>query len=365
MADFAMHDLLGYVPLTEPITKVMGGIPRVLPEAFWTVTERVMGNTAKNVTFRGTRKVARTAAYGSPPRQTLKLAAGVESTKLIHSIENQPVSLELYHALQQFDSYAPMQQFCKDEITRQGEQFGLRFDNLRTAAVGLMLANAGKLWFDSDGNIQTTSSGADLVIDPGVSANNIGSCNSIIGNWSTVTTDIPTQVNNLKKAAIQTSGYPLKYAFYGSNVSGYLAKNTYFKEYLSRNTGYNQAYVNTGQIPAGTLDLIWVPVQNMFFENDSGTVQDYFDADQVTFTPEINKQTYAMYEGTYPVPKSFAFANSATEILNPGNIEYKAGAFQYAWMNPSLPLRIEFVAGDTFLPRLKVPNSWFFADTTP
>lgn len=361
-----MHDLLGYVPLTEPIMKVMAGIPKVLPEAFWNVTERVMGDTARNVTFRGTRKVARVAPYGAPPRQTLKLSAGVEPTKLIHSIENQPVGMELYHALQQFDTYAPMQQFCKDEINRQGEQFALRFLNLRTAAVGLMIANSGKLWFDSEGNIQTTSSGADLTIDPGVSANNIGSCNSIISApWSTVTTDIPTQVNNLKTAAIQSTGYPLKYAIHGKNVAGYLAKNTYFKEYLARNPGYNQAYLNTGQIPAGTLGLTWIPAQDLFFEDSTGTVQSYFDGDQVTFCPEIDSRVYAMYEGTYPVPKSFAFANSATDVLNPGNIEYKQGAFQYAWMNPALPLKIEFVAGDTFLPRLKVPNAFFFADTTP
>jgi hypothetical protein len=360
---FSVEDILSYVPLTETVKDVMSGIPKVLPDAFWTITEDVLGDRARNIRVSGTRKVARIAPYGAPPRQVEKISLGQTDVKLLHSIETMPIGQELYKCLREFESYSA-QVMAREEINRQTEEFAQRMVNLEIAAVMSLVAN-GKIWFDADGNLLTTSSGADLEVDFGIPAGNRGDCGGIIAaSWSNVATDIPTQVLNLKTKARQNTGYPIENAFYGKNVTGYLARNTSFQQYLARNPQYNQNFVNTGEIAPGTLGIPnWVPVQDAFFENDAGSIVEQFPADQVTFTPKIDKATYTMLKGSFPVPTEFRIGQTIQDVL--GSVTNVYGAFRYAVLDPSMPLGIKMNQGTTFLPRWKVPLSVFIADTTP
>lgn len=360
---FSVEDLLSYVPLTETVKEVMSGIPKVLPEAFWTLTEDVLGDRARNIKASGTRKTARVTPYGSPPRQVEKLPLGQTDVRLIHTFEKMPIGQELYKCLREFESYSA-QIMAREEINRQTEELAQRSVNLEIAAVTSMVAN-GKIWFDSSGNLLPTSSGADLEIDYGIPAGNIGSVGGIISaSWATTTTNIPVQVANLKTKARQTSGYELENAFYGKNVAGYLANNTSFQQYLARNPFYNQQFVNTGEIASGTLGIKnWIPVQDAFFEDDAGAIQEMFPVDQITFTPAITKATYVMLRGSYPVPSEFRVGQSVQDVL--GSVANVYGAFRYAVLDPSVPLNIALHQGNTILPRFKIPASVFIVDTTP
>lgn len=361
----ALESFLSYVPLTDPITKVLGGVPKVVPDAFFSTTEDVMGDRARNITLNGTRQVATVRPYGSPPRQTERLALGNEDIRLLHSIESMPVSTELYTLFQQFDSYEPARQMASQVLAHDAENFALRQANLMTAAVQSMLS-FGKLWFDADGNLQTSSSGADLEVDYGVPAGNRNQVGGIIAaSWATAATNIVTQVTNLQTYAIQLTGHPLKYAFYGKNIPGYLANNTNFQQYLARNNVYNDVFKNTGGIAPGTLDLTWVKVQDAFFVDENNAVQEIFPADQITFFPEISKATYALYKGSYPVPTSLQPA-ATLEALISANTKQVYGEFGFAYMNPALlPIGLTMVRGNTFLPRPKIPLSMFIVDVTP
>jgi hypothetical protein len=359
---FSIEQLLGFVPLTAAVEQVKQGVPRVLPEQFYRRNpgDRVLGNKARLVNYKGTRKNARIAPYGAPPRQIVQLERSQQDVILLHTIENLPLTQELFLQLRELDNYV-VQNMARTEINFQAMGAATRMTNLESSAVHVALAN-GKLWFDSDGNLLATSSGADLEIDYGIPANNKNQLNGIISaSWATAATDIVTQVNRIKQQAVQTTGYPLKHALYGKNVAEYLTKNTTFQQYLARNPNFNQRYVDTGTIPAGVLDLNWIPVQNSFFEDSSGTVTEIFGADSVIFCPEINPMTWSIYEGSYPVPKSIALAQDVEAML--GNFEVQYGPFGFAMMNP--PSQIIGVYGDTFLPRFKVPEAFFLADVTP
>lgn len=361
---FTVQEMLSFVPLTEAIKLVVSGVPKVLPEAFWSLRENVLGDKARHFQFRGNRKVGRVTPYGSPPRQRTQLPLETEDIKLLHAIEELPINVQqLLGVGQAFESYEAQVSF-RDEMMRQMEEFAYYLANLEIASVTSMVAN-GYLWFDADGNILPTSSGATLTVDYGVPAGNTGSVGGIIVDWSNTASNIPTQVNNLKTYARQTTGYPLEWAFFGKNVAGYLANNTNFQAYLARNDAYRQQYINTGQVADGTLGLKWVPAQDAFFENDSGTVQAQFAVDSVTFTPGITRATYAMYEGSYRVPKSIQpiISGDLMDAINQTELVY--GLFRFAQVTSVVPLQIKQTVGHTLLPKMKQPAAWFFVDTTP
>src|SRR5688500_14423157 len=137
---YGINEVLNYVPLTESVEAVRTGIPRVLPDEFWTTTENVPGNKARHIKYTGTRKVARVAPYGSPPRQVEHLPLEDQPMIFLHTIEEIAFRQELLDILRQWEDYRPQQKFALDEIARQGEHFRRRFDNLRTAAVLSTLA---------------------------------------------------------------------------------------------------------------------------------------------------------------------------------------------------------------------------------
>jgi hypothetical protein len=360
---FSIEQLLGFVPLTAAVEQVKQGVPRVLPDVFYRRNpgDRVLGNKARLVNYKGTRQNARLAPYGAPPRQIVQLERSQQDIILLHTIEKLALSQELMLQLRELDNYV-VQNMARTEINFQAMGAATRMTNLESSAVHVALAN-GKLWFDVDGNLLATSSGADLEVDYGIPANNLNQLNGIItASWATASTPIVQHVNNIKMRAAQTTGYPLKYALYGKNVAQYLADNTSFQQYLARNSNFNQKWVDTGTIPPGVLDLTWVNVQNAFFADSSGTVTEIFGADTVVFCPDVNPMTWSVYEGSYNVPKSLgAVMSDVVAMLDNVNPQY--GPFGYAMMDG--PNSITGVYGDTFLPRFKVPEAFFIADVTP
>lgn len=356
------ESILNYIPLSSSVETVKTGIPKVLPEAFWTTTEKVVGDKANYIKYVGTRQVSRVVPYGAPPMQTKKLDVSDQSIKLLHSTEKMPFSQELFRVFRAWEDYKPQQMFAKQQIAHQGLQFRQRFDNLRLAAVTQVLAN-GALYFDANGNLLPTSSGADLTIDQLVPANNKNQLNGLItASWATASTDIVGNVNAIKRQAIQLTGFPITTAYYGKNIPSYLATNTAVSPFLSRNAARNEQFLSTGQIPDGVLDLKWVPVQNAFYEDQSGTVQTIFGDDAITFAPDISAAVYCLFEGSYLVPSSFGMFADGMAALNSLSEVYGMGRYAYLDVPPT---QINDVAFDTFLPLLRVPNAFFLADVTP
>lgn len=357
----SLEQILGYVPLTGLIQAIKTGIPDNLPPSFTSTKSEVPGNSGRYTQVKGTRRTARLAQYGSPAvKRELK---GVESkdVKSLHTfeqIEMDPLTLQ---QLRNYDNY-DIQRLGIQEVDRQQSEFAVYFDNLRLSATYSMLAN-GKIWFDSSGNLLPTSSGAQVTVDYGISANNQNQLNGIItASWATANTDIPSQLRNLRIRAAELTGYPLKYAFYGVNIPSYLTQNNYVLDYLSRNPNFAQRFLEVAEIPDGLFGLTWVPVYTSFFEDSAGTNQTFFGSDTVVFTPEISREIYELLEGTFMVPRSFnAAANMAAGIAS---LEQVTGRFAYA-VPIHNPPTVQMLAGDTFLPVWKVPDAIFQADVTP
>lgn len=356
-----LEQVLGYMPLTGVIQAIKTGIPNQLPKQFWSIKKQIPGINGRYTRVEGSRKVAPMTAYGSPARRIAQQNLKSVDVKAIHSFAEIVMDPLVLQTLRNYDNYE-MQNLGIQEVDRQQAEFRVKFDNARVAAVYSMLG-LGYIYYDADGELLHSSSGAATTIDYQIPANNKNQLNGIIAStWATVTNDIPLQLRNLRTQAAKNTGYPLKYAFYGANIPTYLTANNYVKDYLSRNPVFAQKFLETSDIPDGLFGFTWVPVYESFFEDASGTNRSFFGADSVTFTPEIDGQTYEMLEGSFMVPSSFAAASNAAQALNSLRTVYGMGSYAVPTDNPPTVILRAF---DTFLPVWKVPEAIFIADVTP
>ncbi|HYH63256.1 MAG TPA: hypothetical protein VD866_01015 [Urbifossiella sp.] len=367
---YAIEQVLGYVALMKAIKEVESGVPKPLPPAYYAVrpTDRVVGDRARNFKFKGTRKAARKSEYGAPPRQVALQPRNVQDVILLFATEKVLFRQEFIRILMQWQAgvYGADEQ-ARQEILQQVEEFKTLFDTLRTTAIHSALAHF-KFYFDADGYILPSSSGAAETIDLGIPATNTGQVNPgggaiINASWATSTTDIPTQLNNLKKRAIQLTGRPLRYAFYGSNIPGYLLGNDRCKQYFSFNPSILNAFAATGRPPSDLFELTWLPAYSMFHENAAGDIVEPWPADQITFAPEPTPDTWRLLEGSYMIPKSYQPTGTIEGAL--ANMETVFGMFEYSQVNNLYLPNSEHIAGDTFLPWPCLPESYFQVDVTP
>jgi hypothetical protein len=359
----SINDFLQYLPLTKMVETVKTGIPNVLPDAFFSVTEDVFGNKFGRTTFSGTRKLARNAPYLSKAGELQKSTYGTQEVQLLSPKEKMSFRDEFLQIYRQLDQYEPQPYRYLPILEMQTRQLKAHFENLRIAAVTSMLGQGGKIYLDAEGYMLNTSAGADLTLSAGVPNANIGNVGGFYTtSWATSTTDIVTSIRNTKTLAMQTTSYPLKHAFYGKNVLGYVTNNDFAKYYLARNPGMNQVFLDTGDIPQGFMDLTWHPVQDAFFDNAAGVVKELFPADQVTYTPEIDSQVYGLKIGSTPVITNFGVHANPEAALRSATEHKGMGAYSFFTHEP---LNIEHIMFDCFYPDLKVPAAFFFADTTP
>ncbi len=360
----SFNDLFSFTHLTKVVKEIESGIPKVLPDALWSTTESIPGNKAANTITIGSRTVSGFNPYLSRSRQFQKIDVSSRPMTLLAANRHIEFGEELQDILRKWEDYAPQEHRIMDLLLLQTKEFRQVFDNTRIATVTSLFAHGGRIYLNDDMNLLHSSSGATTTISMDCPAGNIGGNPGglITGSWASATTDIVTQVNNLKTFARQQANYPLKYAIYGKNVAQYLTNNNFFREYLARNSVYNQQIMNTGQIPDGVLDLTWVPAQDFYYVDHTGTVREMFPVDQVTFIPEINRDTYTLFEGTTPVVDDINIINDVASGLR--SIKEVQGIGSYAKMEYDPPKLLHYMF-DCHLPVWKARLSLFVVDTTP
>ncbi len=369
MASLTLESFLSWNALTDTVRVVKPGVPDVFPKEFYSITKEVLGNKLEYVQLYGTRKLANRVPYGAPGKAISKTILTNKQVELV-AIKNQMVfDQEMVTYLRDFTKWEAQRLRCIDLLREQGEQFRVRFENTRRTSLGIFLAT-GKNWWDADYNMLPTSSGASVTIDQGIPAANIGTIADtysaggqiVNSSWALPTTDIVTQINNLKTLAVkQGGGYMLENAFYGRNVAGNISQNQSAKAFFPFDLPMAQAITKMGMVPKGFLDLEWVPVQNAFYDTEAGVSTEYFPADQVTFHPVVSKDTYTMYEGTTIVPGLFGVHPDAVAALNAMQDVTGMGRFAY-WTDAQQIVDVGF---DCFMPLMKLPASVFLVDTTP
>lgn len=355
----SLKQILGYDNLTGIVTSPEGGVPNVWPEQFFTIKKPITGNTAKWGIVSNSRRNASTVAYGSASRKRERRAIATKTAMCIHSFEHMDHDMET--VLLARDTQNPNNaELGRQLIEAQAVEYRRQFDNLRVSAVNSMLRH-GAIYTDGNGQLLPTSSGATQTIDLGIAANNKNQLNGIIAaSWATAGTDILSHLSALQLQAVK-NGRPLKYAYYGSAITGYLTGNTNVKELMKSDSVLTSA-LRQNKVPAsfGIDGLEWRPLQTAYFEDANGTNQDWFPADFIVFLPEITPDIYQMQEGQALVPSDVGAIGSDAMAAERG-MKTTHGMFSYAKQYED-PTGIRHWAGDTFLPVFLDPGSVFLAD---
>lgn len=363
---YAIQDVIGYVPLMRTIREQVNGLPKVLPDGFYNVTDTTTGNIASYTKIPGERTLSKRVEYGAPSIRRDQNDIASQPVTLVHTFEHITFSPSVLMNLRAYDDYR-RQDMGRQEIARQTLMESTRIQNLRTAAITLALSK-GQLWFDKDGNVLPSSSGATLTVNFNVPSGNqnqldvFGTGAIINASWATATTDIPGHIRKIKKAAIKLTGYPLRYAFYGEDVPGYMTTNNFVKDYLARNPTRQDAFLASADLPDGLFGLTWVPVYTSFWIDSSAAFQDSFQSDNVIFTPEPSPDWWGMIEGTYPVPTTLNVAGEGAAAAD--NVKEVQGMFGYGQVI-SDPVGIKCMYGDNFLPVIKNGKAVFLGDIVP
>jgi len=370
---FDLERLLGYVSIMKHAEAVKQGVPNPYPPAFMTLTEDCVADMASYIRLNRNRTVSRLAQYGAPPQRTPNRPIDKQDVKLLHTIEENPMNPVILNQLRSLDSYE--YNGGVEFVSKMTEDFIDRFQTLRVAVLGLLLAN-GRCGFDANGNLLADTSfgsAAEQVTWP-MSANNQNQLNGVIAaSWDLQNTDIPNQLRQLQMTAAQLTRYPIRHALVGRNVPSYIALNDFIIDYMAREGSLRGDYLNLdsakGERGVGgpfmrLFGIDWWACWEAFFDNDQTATSpapvQIWGNDNVTFIPDVSKEWYGMGLGSYPVPKSLNLTTDARTALD--NVEIIHGMFGFGYLTyPPNPIGISTVYGDTFLPICKVTNAIFQA----
>ena len=354
------------------VDRVLGGLPSFhMPSGLLGgVTSRaVRDNVGRIIRSTGTQQTAKQGARGSASRSRTIDGVSDRPQVLIHSFENMEVKFQTLMGLIQADEQTgnAMAQangeLAKTEFARIQRQAATLSQNLRTAAVTSAFA-LGHIYFDGDGNLLPSSSGAAIDIDYSIPSENLNQVNSIIDvTWATATTKIHKHVELIKAHALKQSGRPLRHAIAGANILTYLLGNNYTKDLIFNNQNASGQVLQTGQVSFNWCGLTWWPGYYDFFRDNSGTAQSLIGDDAIVFLPEPSPDWYEMQEGLQPIPgNGFGDGMSFADAL--AKTEYKQGVFQYLDGQKD-PMSGKLMYGDNFLPAIHVPEAVIIADVTP
>lgn len=355
-----LEELFSFRQISATIESVATGIPNPLPPAFVSIKEQVVGNETTFHTTYGERRLVSRTEYAAPSKPASQKKIGQKPLILTSFANHVAIDPQKYVMLRQIASLEPVAKAMANEfIDKVVLDHKTMFENNRIAHQ-IQLLGKGIYWYDSTGALLQTSSGAVVTVDMGVPATNKNQLGGIINApWSDPSANIYQQLENLKKRQKQLTGHPLEYAYYGNNIASYIFQNTSFKQYFNFNQPYLQAFANKpGTIPNGFMDLQWIPMRDSFYELEDETKVQLWDDDQVSFTPEITKNVYTLFEGSVLCP-TFVGVQQGTEVTS----ELKYGICGYA-VHTLDPISMKLVMNDNVQPMWKNPNDLVIADVT-
>ena len=355
---YALEQLLGYIALGKPIEKVKNGIPDPLPEFSAIRGTPAIADKKRFMTYRGTRATSRRVEYDAPHLRGTNTPVGEVDVICISSKELLPIAGSTLIQLRSLDKY--QSDMGKDWLAITTRNFTTRFDNLRKAQRWMMLAN-GTTYFDSQGNLLPTSSGALPTgagsINIGVPANNQNQANGIIDlPWSNSQANIPLHIDKIRQQQAFQTGFDIDMALYSQELPSYFGSNDYCMDYLARNPRFNEAFVmrgddGMGALPDGLFGIKrWIPTSRIFYDDLNGTHQQIFPANSLTLCPKPNADWYEEVEGTTMVPTTFNATTDMAAALATATL--KKGMYGYGLPQHN-PFGVTLFYGDVFLAFIK------------
>lgn len=366
MATASLMDYLAGDALTKlaQAYAVKPGLPRPFPAPFYQPSAaRVVGTAVKYDSVNGSRESAKISNPDAPSQVAQGITTDTKKVVAIGAREHFVIGLDLIQALQYPGDIVRMN--AQIELQRQVKAFVDRFMNIRSNAVHSALIR-GIIDVSSTGDIQTSTSSPVRTLTytnataVQLTTNGAGSTFTI-GDWSSAATDIVGYVKAIKRYIAKTYGFELTDCYYGINVPGYLAKNTSFKEYLSRAVNFRDPFVASGEIPNGVLGLNWHAVDRATTVSD-GSATSWAGDNFLAFSPPPGDDSwYENFECGLPCPSGLTSeAEIKSSMLSPDSLSsafpVKYGIHSYTVYNAD-PVSAKIIVADYHLPVIKNFNA--------
>ena len=357
----SLSEILSAENLCGLVNDPRGGVPAdILPPGFLAVGRRIKGQSGTYFKMKGSRDTTPLTEYGAPSSRVALKDVSAIPFNCLHFHSHEIHTAATLNQLRSTDGAT--QRLGEQQLEYQVREFRRRLNNNRVSAVYSALKH-GAIYYDGDGDLLPSSTNAVTTVDYGMSANNKNQLNGIIGaSWATAGTDIIGDLTAIRETARKTTGIPLKYAFYGANIVGYLLGNTAIQKMIEGNPALSASF-GQNVIPPGFMQFTWLPAYEAFYEDADGTNQDWWGGDDVVFTPEPSADWWQIIEGTYPVPLRLGGV-SADAGAAAADVADVPGMFSYAKILDD-PVSIKHNMGDTFFPAFMVPDAVYTADVTP
>ena len=355
----SLEDVIGIVPLTAALKATTSGIPNPFPAEFAVVKaeNRILGDRARWIRINGARTTAKIADYGAPGRRVPLQPISWQNIRCLYLGLEFNIDANMLVRLQAFLSGGPYHQDSGvDWIKYNLAELGKRMANTRIVCMASML-RFGAIYWDGDGNVLPSSSGAIQTLSAQVPANNQNQLNGIgSAPWNLPNTDIFAQLRALEKQAAKDTGLVPAHILYGSNIISDFQNNSLLEGYFARHANFRDTLVDTAKVPKNFADIPdWTPVYTAFFEDQNGNNQSLWDDDLIVVTPDLKSldhmDWFGMYEGSCACLTDLnAYADAMGAL---GAMEQKYG--QSGWSLPRFtqPLGIDVILQDSFLPAIK------------
>lgn len=364
MSGSTLNQVLSAETLTGVAQSVKDGVPKILPEAFYTVNRTVVGDTLRYKVVEGTRQLARAVDRSQPASE--KAGKGIDKKTVTMPNYKELLTLDPHDLENLMSDSGMVQETGRDEIARQVAEKATLVVNSQWTAIHKVLFGGGIIYLDPDGHHLTSSSGAVVTIDAGIPAVNKsqiklidGSTDIIDASWETATTKIMKHINQIKTTAIQRTGYALDTCVYTDTILDYIIGNNDVQAIMQSNASLTQS-LESGVIPSGFGGIPnWVNGSAALYEDKDGTLQSVMSGDNIAFLPRMGREWYENAEGSAMIADDKA--NTAEAFMNQKQVR---GMYAYGWGTKN-PVTFKVVCGVVHLPAIKVPSALFFADVTP
>lgn len=331
------------------------------------MVEERTGDIIEMLAFEDTRRAAPVNRRGSPAR-TLDMQ-GVEKVYFtpIHAFNEIDTPVEVLEFIQMPDSPIAEEKGML-ALRRQFDLFGKRHSVLRAVSLAKALTG-GLIYFDTDGNILESSSGAAISIDLGVAATHKsqlahasnGSSDIIDVAWDSASAKILRDLEQIREAAEYDKAPMPKHVWMHTAAKQWFRDNTELKSFLTLNSPLALQAVNDF-LPQNELQLgDWTFhfTATTYVGADGSTVRPLIPKTGAIITPDPGDGDWLrQFETSELIPSEEGITGSLEEAM--GRFDKKFGDFAYFKVRDN-PGGLSMRMGMNFLYCFADPNAVWYA----